>query len=179
MGWSPRWGANETDLAQLLYHRLPSSPSPSPSPSLSLSPRPSPTAPTIPPGKIPRSRTGREFFNADEEIITCRLVDRTLRPLFPSGYQYDTQVVGNLVSLRPDCLHDVLAVNAASAALTISNIPFRGPVAAVRLGRIDGEYVVNPTGAEMERSSLNLVYAGESLVDWSCFFFFSSSLTNP
>ena len=111
-------------------------------------------------GKIPLSRTGREFFNADEEIITCRLVDRTLRPLFPIGYRYDTQIVGNLISLKPDCLHDVLAINAASASLMISNIPFRGPVAAVRLGRVNGELVVNPTGAEMEQSSLNLVYAG-------------------
>jgi len=111
-------------------------------------------------GRIPGSFFRREGRPSEEAILTARLVDRPLRPLFPEGMRNDVQVV--LYSFSADELHpiDILAINAASAALMVSDIPWDGPVAAVRIGRINGEFVVNPTFPEMEESELDLRIAG-------------------
>ncbi len=111
-------------------------------------------------GRIPGSFFRREGRPSEEAILTARLVDRPLRPLFPEGMRNDVQVV--LYSFSADELHpiDILAINAASAALMVSDIPWDGPVAAVRIGRINGEFVVNPTFPEIEESELDLRIAG-------------------
>ncbi len=111
-------------------------------------------------GRIPGSFFRREGRPSEEAILTARLVDRPIRPLFPKDLRNDVQVV--LYSLSADEEHpiDILAINAASAALMISDIPWDGPVGAVRIGRIDGEFVVNPTFPELEKSDLDLRIAG-------------------
>ncbi|NPA93658.1 MAG: polyribonucleotide nucleotidyltransferase, partial [Chloroflexi bacterium] len=111
-------------------------------------------------GRIPGSFFRREGRPSEEAILTARLVDRPIRPLFPKDLRNDVQVV--LYSLSADEEHpiDILAINAASAALMISDIPWNGPVGAVRIGRIDGEFVVNPTFPELEKSDLDLRIAG-------------------
>ncbi len=111
-------------------------------------------------GRIPGSFFRREGRPSEEAILTARLVDRPIRPLFPKDLRNDVQVV--LYSLSADEEHpiDILAINAASAALMISDIPWNGPVGAVRIGLIDGEFVVNPTFPELEKSELDLRIAG-------------------
>ena len=111
-------------------------------------------------GRIPGSFFRREGRPGEAAILVCRLTDRPLRPLFPADFRNDVQVV--ITSLSSDGEHqvDILAINGASAALTISDIPFEGPVGAVRVGYIDGEFVVNPTSTEMEHSDLDLRLAG-------------------
>lgn len=111
-------------------------------------------------GKIPGSFFRREGRPGETATLNCRLIDRPLRPTFPKGYFYETHVVVTVLSVDKVNPFDVLALNAASAALTISPIPFNGPVAAVRIGRIDGEFVVDPTLQEMDLSDLDLVVAG-------------------
>jgi polyribonucleotide nucleotidyltransferase len=88
------------------------------------------------------------------------MTDRPLRPLFPKGYYYDTQIISTLLSADGENDPDVLSMIGASAALCVSDIPFKGPIGAVRIGRIDGQFIANPTHTEMERSDLDLVYAG-------------------
>ncbi|XP_041646288.1 polyribonucleotide nucleotidyltransferase 1, mitochondrial [Cheilinus undulatus] len=111
-------------------------------------------------GRIPTNYLRRELGTTDNEILTSRLIDRSIRPLFPPGYFYDTQVLCNLLAVDGVNDPDVLAINAASAALALSDIPWNGPIGAVRVGMVDGELVVNPTRAEMQSSSLNLIVAG-------------------
>jgi len=112
-------------------------------------------------GKIKGSRwVKREGKASDEAILTGRVVDRTIRPCFPDGMRNDVQVVVTVLSIDGENEPDILAVNAASAALTISNIPFQGPLAAVRVGRIDGQYVLNPSHAQIEKSEMDLIVSG-------------------
>ncbi|XP_012873464.1 PREDICTED: polyribonucleotide nucleotidyltransferase 1, mitochondrial [Dipodomys ordii] len=111
-------------------------------------------------GRIPTNYLRRELGSSDKEILTSRVIDRSIRPLFPAGYFYDTQVLCNLLAVDGINEPDVLAINGASAALSLSDIPWNGPIGAVRIGMIDGECVVNPTRKEMSSSTLNLVVAG-------------------
>ncbi|XP_010783292.1 polyribonucleotide nucleotidyltransferase 1, mitochondrial [Notothenia coriiceps] len=111
-------------------------------------------------GRIPTNHLRRELGITDNEILTSRLIDRAIRPLFPAGYFYDTQVVCNLLAVDGVNDPDVLAINAASAALALSDIPWNGPIGAVRVGMIDGEMLINPTRKEMNSSTLNLIVAG-------------------
>lgn len=111
-------------------------------------------------GRIPGGYFRREGRPTEKEILTCRMIDRPLRPLFPKGYLYDTQIIAIVLSADGQNDPDILSINAASAALMVSDIPFAGPIAAVRVGRINGEFVANPTHAQMEMSDLDLIYAG-------------------
>ncbi len=111
-------------------------------------------------GQFPGGYFKREGRPTEKEILTSRMTDRPLRPLFPKGYLYDTQIVALLLSADHINDSDILAMNGASAALTISDIPFAGPIGAVRVGRVDGEFVVNPTFEQREESDLDLVYVG-------------------
>ncbi|MCL7487283.1 MAG: polyribonucleotide nucleotidyltransferase [Desulfobulbaceae bacterium] len=112
-------------------------------------------------GRIPGSYFRREIGRPSEkEVLTCRLTDRPLRPLFPDGYMCETQIISTVFSADPEIDPDVLAMNGASFALTISDIPWNGPIAAARVGYIDGEFVLNPTTSQLEKSALDLVIAG-------------------
>ncbi len=111
-------------------------------------------------GRFPGGFFKREARPSEKEILTARIIDRPIRPLFPDGYINDVQV--NNMVLSADCENetDVLAVNAASAALHISEVPFMGPIGCVRVGRINGAFVINPTQAQRKESDLDLIYAG-------------------
>ncbi len=112
-------------------------------------------------GKIPGNYFRREIGRPSEkETLTSRFIDRPLRPLFPDGYNYDTQIIVSALSVDPDVDADVIAITAASAALTVSDIPFNGPIAGIRVGHVDGKYIVNPTRAQLMESDLNLIVAG-------------------
>ncbi|MFZ4115731.1 MAG: polyribonucleotide nucleotidyltransferase [Chthoniobacterales bacterium] len=112
-------------------------------------------------GKIPGGYFKREGRPSEKEILTSRMTDRPLRPLFPKGYFYDTQIISILLSADGENDPDLLSINGASAALSVSDIPFAGPIGAVRIGRVGGEFVVNPTHREREQSDLDLVYVGD------------------
>ena len=117
-------------------------------------------------GKIPGGFFKREGRPSEREILTSRLTDRPLRPLFPEGWSTETQIVAMVLSAASENDPDVIAVTAASAALYISKIPFVTPIACVRVGLLDGKLVVNPTVAEQKTSQLNIIVAGsESLPD--------------
>ena len=109
-------------------------------------------------GKIPGGYFKREGRPSEKEILTCRMTDRPLRPLFPKGYLYDTQIITTLLSADGENDPDILSINGASAALMVSDIPFGGPIGALRVGRVDGKFVTNPTHAQMDLSDLDLVY---------------------
>ncbi|HZC31038.1 MAG TPA: polyribonucleotide nucleotidyltransferase, partial [Gaiellaceae bacterium] len=111
-------------------------------------------------GKIPGSFPRREGRPSEEAILTARLTDRPIRPLFPKGFRNDTQIIVYALSADQENDPDVLAVNAASAALAISPAPFQGPIGCVRVGTVDGKLTLNPTIPEMEKSRLDLVVAG-------------------
>jgi polyribonucleotide nucleotidyltransferase len=111
-------------------------------------------------GRFPGGFFKREGRPTEKEILTCRMTDRPLRPLFPKGYFYETQIVALLMSADGENDSDILAMNGASAALCVSDIPFAGPIGAVRVGRVNGQFVVNPTHAQREVSDLDLVYVG-------------------
>jgi polyribonucleotide nucleotidyltransferase len=111
-------------------------------------------------GKIPGGYFKREGRPSEKEVLTSRLIDRPLRPLFPEGYYYETQVIASVLSADKTGSSDVIGITAASAALSISSIPFQGPVAGVKIGRVNGAFVVNPDLETMEKSELNLVVAG-------------------
>src|SRR5574337_2086285 len=111
-------------------------------------------------GKIPGGYFKREGRPAEKEVLTSRLIDRPLRPLFPDGYYFETQVIASVLSADKTGSADVIGITAASAALAVSNIPFNGPVAGVRIGRVNGRLVVNPDLETMEQSELHLVVAG-------------------
>jgi polyribonucleotide nucleotidyltransferase len=117
-------------------------------------------------GKIPGGFFKREGRPSEKEILTSRLIDRAMRPLFPKGYDKETQIVVNVLSIDRENDADTLALIATSAALEVSDIPYEGPVAAVRMGRIDGKLVVNPLFSELEQSDISLVVAAkpESIV---------------
>ena len=111
-------------------------------------------------GRFPGGYFKREGRPSEKEILTSRLCDRPLRPLFPKGFLNEVQVIGYLLSTDLVNEADVLMVNGASAALLISDVPWDGPVGCVRLGEIDGEFVVNPTNEQMYDSTLDLIYVG-------------------
>ncbi|KAM3959300.1 polyribonucleotide nucleotidyltransferase 1 [Aphomia sociella] len=110
-------------------------------------------------GRIPTNFLRRELGPTEREILTSRLIDRSLRPLFPQNYNYDTQIVCNMLAMDATNPPETIAVNAASAALALSDVPWNGPIGAVRLGHIDNEVVINPTRKDLEKSILNLVVA--------------------
>jgi len=111
-------------------------------------------------GLFPGGYFKREGRPTEKEILTCRMTDRPLRPLFPKGYLYDTQIIALLLSADGQNDADILAMNGASAALHISDIPFAGPVGAVRVGRVDAQFIANPTHDQRADSDLDLVYVG-------------------
>jgi polyribonucleotide nucleotidyltransferase len=113
-------------------------------------------------GKFPGGYFKREGRPSEKETLTSRMTDRPLRPLFPKGYFYDTQVISVLLSADGENDPDILSINGASAALCVSDIPFDGPIGAVRVGQIKGEFVINPTHTQRELSKLDLVYVGTS-----------------
>src|SRR5437868_3808203 len=111
-------------------------------------------------GKFPGGYFKREGRPSEKETLTSRMTDRPLRPLFPQGYFYDTQIISILLSADGQNDPDMLAINGASAALCVSDIPFAGPIGAVRVGRVNGQFVANPTHDERLQSDLDLVYVG-------------------
>jgi len=111
-------------------------------------------------GRIPGGYFKREGRPTEKEILTSRLIDRPIRPLFPEGYRYETQVVAMVISADDEHDPDVLAITGASAACYLSDLPFSTPIAGVRVGLIDGKYVVNPTYEQNRQSQLNLTVAG-------------------
>jgi polyribonucleotide nucleotidyltransferase len=111
-------------------------------------------------GKFPGGYFKREGRPSEKETLTSRMTDRPLRPLFAKGYFYDTQVISVLLSADGENDPDILSINGASAALCISDIPFAGPIGAVRVGCVNGEFVVNPTHSQRQLSNLDLVYVG-------------------
>jgi polyribonucleotide nucleotidyltransferase len=111
-------------------------------------------------GRIPGNYFRREGRPTEKEVLTCRLIDRPCRPLFTEGYKHETQVVAAVISADPECDPDVIAITGASCALYLSDIPFPQPIAGVRIGLIDGRYIVNPTYDEIRESELNLIVAG-------------------
>src|SRR5467141_4661958 len=113
-------------------------------------------------GKFPGGYFKREGRPSEKETLTSRMTDRPLRPLFPAGYLYDTQIISILLSADGENDPDILAINGASAALCVSDIPFAGPIGAVRVARVNGEFVVNPTHSERQQSELDLVYVGSA-----------------
>jgi polyribonucleotide nucleotidyltransferase len=111
-------------------------------------------------GKIPGGFFKREGRPTEKETLTCRLIDRPIRPLFPDGFFNEVQVVATVMSLNPEVDSDIPAMLAVSAALTLSGIPFNGPIGACRVGYLNGQYVLNPTATQLKESQLNLVVAG-------------------
>ena len=111
-------------------------------------------------GKIPGGFFKREGRPAEREILTSRLIDRPIRPLFPEGFMVETQVIATVLSHDKENDPDVISVTGASVALVVSDIPFAGPIGCVRIGRVDGKFVINPTIAQIEQTDLNLIVAG-------------------
>ncbi|HYB73985.1 MAG TPA: polyribonucleotide nucleotidyltransferase, partial [Candidatus Sulfotelmatobacter sp.] len=111
-------------------------------------------------GKIPGSFFRREGRPHEKETLTSRLIDRPVRPLFPKGYRNDVQIIATVLSADQQNDPDVLAMLGASAALTISGIPFLGPMAGLRVGRVGGRFVMNPTYAQLDESDMDVVVAG-------------------
>lgn len=113
-------------------------------------------------GRIPGSFFRREGRPGEGETLIARLIDRPLRPLFPEGFFNEIQIIATVVSINPQVNPDIVAMIGASAALSISGIPFNGPIGAARVGYIDDQYVLNPTVDELKSSRLDLVVAGTS-----------------
>lgn len=112
-------------------------------------------------GRIPGNYFRREIGRPSEkETLTARLIDRPIRPLFPKEYRYETQMIAMVLSMDQENDPDILAMVGASAALEISDIPFAGPIASVRVGRLDGQFKINPTIEELEKSDINIIVAG-------------------
>jgi len=114
-------------------------------------------------GKIPGGFFKREGRLNEKEILTSRIIDRSIRPLFPDGYVHETQIVATVLSMDAENDSDVAAMLGASAALCMSDIPFKGPIAGVRVGRVDGELVCNPSSEQMEESDLELFLVGRKI----------------
>ena len=123
-------------------------------------------------GKIPGGFIKKEGRASDRAILTARMIDRPVRPLWPAGFNKETHIVATVLSVDKVNPHDVLAMIGASAALSISEAPFEGPIGAVRVGKVDGSWVVNPTYEELDNSSINLIVAGTadaiSMVEAGC-----------
>src|SRR5438874_3318251 len=117
-------------------------------------------------GKIPGGFLKREGRPSDEEILSARVIDRSMRPLFPEGFKNEIQVYVYVLSADQENDADVLGVTAASAALSMSRVPWNGPIAAVRVGRVEGAWILNPTFQQLEFSDLDLTVSGsrESIV---------------
>jgi len=111
-------------------------------------------------GRIPGGFFKREGRQSEKEILTSRLIDRPIRPLFPDGYYFDTQIIANVLSIGDESSMDLMGMISSSAALAISDIPFNGPIGAVRIGFIDGKFIINPGHRDLETTHLNLVVAG-------------------
>ena len=111
-------------------------------------------------GKIPGGFFKREGKQSEKEVLTSRLIDRPIRPLFPEGFFHDIQIVATVVSVDPEIDSDIPAMIGASAALVLSGVPFAGPIGAARVGYLNGEYVLNPTKTQLAKSQLDLVVAG-------------------
>src|SRR5262250_2107577 len=111
-------------------------------------------------GRIPGGFIKREGRPSEREILTSRMIDRPVRPLFAEGFKCETQVIAFVLSADTENDPDVAAINAASCALTISDIPFLGPIGAVRVGYVDGKFITNPTYGEMRDSLLNIMVVG-------------------
>jgi polyribonucleotide nucleotidyltransferase len=111
-------------------------------------------------GRIPGGFFKREGRPSEKAILTCRLIDRPIRPLFPDGFNNEVQVIATVMSVDPEIDPDIVSMVGASAALTVSGVPFKGPIGASRVGLIDGDYVLNPSATQLEASSVNLVVAG-------------------
>jgi len=111
-------------------------------------------------GRIPGGFFKREGRPSEKAILTCRLTDRPIRPLFPDGFSNEVQIIATVMSIDPEVDPDILAMLGASAALTLSGVPFRGPIGAARVGYVNDEYVLNPDTSELTESRLNLVVAG-------------------
>ncbi|MGH9945658.1 MAG: polyribonucleotide nucleotidyltransferase [Pyrinomonadaceae bacterium] len=111
-------------------------------------------------GRIPGNYFRREGRPSEKEVLTCRLIDRPVRPLFADGYRFETQIVGTVISSDAENDPDVIAITGASCALYLSDIPFHNPIAGIRIGLIDGKYVINPTFDQRRESLLNLIVAG-------------------
>jgi len=110
-------------------------------------------------GKIPGGFFKREGRATEKETLTCRLIDRPIRPLFPEGFYYEVQVTAAVLSSDKEYNSDILAINGASAALMVSGIPFLGPMAAARVGEVDGKFILNPTFKEVEQSTMDIIVA--------------------
>src|SRR5437667_1373352 len=113
-------------------------------------------------GKVPGGYFKREGRPTEKEILTSRLTDRPIRPLFPKGYYNEVQVQSIVLSADGENDPDILAIIGASAALSVSDIPWDGPLGAVRVGRVNGVFIANPTHAEMTDSDLDLIYVGNA-----------------
>ncbi|MDK3704427.1 polyribonucleotide nucleotidyltransferase [Staphylococcus pseudintermedius] len=111
-------------------------------------------------GKIPGGFKKREGRPGDEATLTARLIDRPIRPLFPDGYRHDVQIINTVLSADPNCSPEMAAMIGSSMALSVSDIPFQGPIAGVNVGYVDGEYVINPNLEQREKSRLDLEVAG-------------------
>ena len=111
-------------------------------------------------GRIPGGFFKREGKPAEKEVLTCRIIDRPIRPLFPAGWRYETQIIALVLSADTENDTDVLAITGASAALALSGIPFEKTIAGVRVGLVDGKYVVNPTFEQRKQGKLDIVVAG-------------------
>ncbi|MCL4244327.1 MAG: polyribonucleotide nucleotidyltransferase, partial [Candidatus Dadabacteria bacterium] len=111
-------------------------------------------------GKIPGGYFKREGRPNEKEVLTSRLIDRPIRPLIAKDFTFQTQIIVTVFSADADHDPDVLSITAASAALMVSDVPFAGPLAAVRVGRVDGNFVCNPTKKELAESDMNIVVAG-------------------
>ncbi|KLL12876.1 polyribonucleotide nucleotidyltransferase [Protofrankia coriariae] len=116
-------------------------------------------------GRIPGSFFRREGRPSEDAILTCRLIDRPLRPSFVKGLRNEIQIVATVLALDPDTLYDVVAINAASASTTLAGLPFSGPIGATRVGYVDGTWIAFPTHAELERATFDMVVAGRVLDD--------------
>ncbi|WP_069649558.1 polyribonucleotide nucleotidyltransferase [Caloranaerobacter ferrireducens] len=111
-------------------------------------------------GKIPGGFIKREGKPSEKAILTSRLIDRPIRPLFPKGYRNDVQIIATVLSVDQDCTPDIVAMIGSSVALSISDIPFNGPTGSVSVGLIDGEFIINPTSEQREKSIMNLIVSG-------------------
>src|SRR4030095_14541392 len=113
-------------------------------------------------GRFPGGYFKREGRPTEKEILTCRMIDRPIRPLFPKGWYNEVQVQSILLSADGENDADILSITGASAALMVSDIPWAGPLGAVRVGRVKGQFIANPTHSEMADSDLDLVYVGNA-----------------
>src|SRR5262249_12370035 len=111
-------------------------------------------------GRIPGGFFKREGKPAEKEVLTSRVIDRPIRPLFPAGWRHETQIIALVLSADSENDTDVLAITGASAAVALSDIPFQKTIAGVRVGLVDGQYIINPTFEQRKQSKLDLVVAG-------------------